>query len=149
MGLLEVTTDLSLAISKTCVWGLVPSNSMASPDVSLSRASIPRKHAHSLARVSHTSRMSSLTSVTERHLPDYVSASSLEVRESGLGTSTEAGHPDAKPSGISMDDRRHGVAAIQIPAGEGTSRATVLTKAAIASRWETLWAACINSNQAM
>lgn len=50
--------------------------------------------------------------MTEHHLPDSVGASSLEDWESGLGTSTEAGYRDAKPSGLSVDDRRHGIAVI-------------------------------------
>lgn len=94
------------------MWSLAPSSSMASRSVSLFHNSTPGMHTHGLARVSYSSRMFSLTSVTEHHLPDDVGASSSENWESGLGNSTEAGYPDIKPSGVSVDDRKHGMAVI-------------------------------------
>lgn len=94
------------------MWSPVPSSSMASRSVSLFHNSTPGMHTHGSARVSSSSRMFSLTSVTEHHLPDDAGASSSENWESGLGNSTEAGYPDIKPSGVSVDDRKHGMAVI-------------------------------------
>lgn len=100
------------------MWNLAPSSSMASLSVSLFQASTPRMPTHGLMRVSYSSRMFFLTSVTEHHLPDDVGALSSEDWESGLGTSTEAGHSDEKPSGVSVDDRKHGRAVLP-DRGEG------------------------------